>query len=58
VMGEGAMCSTYSVTLNGGFWYSSTYTNMGSLVGNTLTSTLTGQDLVGARTREWARSYA
>jgi hypothetical protein len=52
------MCSTYSVTLNGGFWYSGTYTNMGSLVGNTLTSTLTGQDLVGARTREWARSYA
>ena len=46
---------TYSVSLNGKFWYSGTYTNVGSLVGNTLTSTLTGQDLVGD-TCQWTQS--
>jgi len=37
----------YMVTLNGEFWYSGTVTLAASLVGNTLTASLAGQDLVG-----------
>ena len=39
--------STYEVTLNGAFWFSGASTFSGTLVGNTVTGTETGQDLVG-----------
>ncbi len=45
----------YAVTLNGGFWYSGTSTLTGSLVGNTMTYTLAGQDLVGD-TCQWTQT--
>lgn len=45
----------YVVTLNGGFWYSGTSTLTASLVGNTLTYTLAGQDLVGD-TCQWTQT--
>ncbi len=50
----GASC-TLEVTLNGVFWYSGKYTLTGSLVGNTLTYNLNGQDLVGD-TCQWTRT--
>jgi sRNA-binding regulator protein Hfq len=46
---------TYSVNLNGGFWYSGTSTLTGSLVGNTLTYTHSGRDLVGD-TCQWTQT--
>ena len=46
---------TYVVTLNGGFWFSGTYTLTGSLVGNTLSYNLSGQDLVGD-TCQWTQT--
>ena len=46
---------TYSVNLNGGFWYSGASTLTGSLVGNTLTYTHSGRDLVGD-TCQWTQT--
>ena len=49
-----AFC-TYNVSLNGTFWYNGTYTLTGSLVGNTFTFTVAGQDQVGD-TCQWTQS--
>jgi FG-GAP-like repeat len=45
--GTGSASCTYVVTLYGEVWYSGTSRVSGTIIGNTITATETGQDLVG-----------